>query len=716
MRKQLFVGLWFLATLGDTFSVIANDHSPVYPTTRRVDQVDGYHGMEVADPYRWLEADIRQSKEVADWVRAQNAVTASYLGSHPQREVIRHHLEQHWNFERQSSPVRVGNGYAFFRNDGLQNHAALYLAEDIDADPQLLIDPNRWSEDGSIALTGTLFSRDGRYLAYAVSEAGSDWQTWHVLDVRSGKRLPDQLKWIKFGYVQWTKDGKGFYYNRFEQPRPETKFQEFSLNQKIYYHRVGTEQDKDLLVYHRPDHPEWRFVSVLARDERYLIIVMREADDDRMRIAYKELSTPDKPFVDLIDRFEHQFSFIGNDGPVFYFLTTHSAPRRRLIAIDIDNPTPHNWWEIIPEGEETLFDIGCVGGHFLAVSFSDASTRVRVYTQDGEHVRNVDLPTIGTAAGFGGWPEDTETFYSFSSFTTPRTVYRYNVATGESTPIQQPKLTFNPDDYEVKQIFYQSKDGTRVPMFVSHKRGLDLDEPNPTLLYGYGGYGFVLKPWFSMSAMAWMEAGGVYAVPNIRGGGEYGVEWHEAGTRTKRQNVFDDFIAAAQWLIDNNYTLPEKLAIHGDSNGGLLVATVLTQRPELFGACLCGVPLTDMLRFSLYADGGWAFTEFGSPDDPDEFQALFDYSPYHNVKPGTPYPPTLVTTGDTDDRAVPLHSFKFVAALQHAQAGLAPVLLRVEHRGGHGGNKPTAKRIEEVTDEFVFLARSLNMKWIPQRP
>ncbi len=716
VRLTLLVGIVVVGSWASTVLVCGDDGAPVYPATRRVDQVDRYHGTEVADPYRWLEADVRGSEDVSAWVRAQNEVTAKYLGSHPDREAIRSRLKELWSYDRYSSPMRAGKGSAFFRNDGLQNHAALHIMDAPGAEPRLLLDPNRWSKDGTVSLTGTAFSRDGLYLAYAVSEAGSDWQTWRVLEVASARRLDDELKWMKFGYVAWTEDGKGFYYNRFDEPKPGTQFQAVNRNQKAYYHHVGTGQDQDAMVYQSPDHPEWKFATPVTPDGRYVIVVVREADDDRHRIFYKDLTNPDGPFVALIDRFEHQFHFIGNDGPVFYFMTNNAAPRRRLIAIDTHKPGPKDWKEIIPEGKETLIDVGFVGDRFLAISLKDASTRVRVYTRGGEYVRDVELPAIGTASGFDGRREDAETYYSFSSFATPPTVYRYDVATGTSTPLRKSNVAFDPDDYEVTQVFYCSKDGTRVPMFVSHKRGVKLDGSNPTLLYGYGGFGFALKPWFSVSALAWMEGGGVYAVPNLRGGGEYGVAWHEAGTKLKRQNVFDDFIAAAEWLIDNKYTRAEKLAAEGGSNGGLLVAAVLTQRPDLFGACLPEVPLTDMLRFPKFTEGQDAITEFGSPADPQEFRALLAYSPYHNAKKGTDYPPTLVTTGDTDDRVAPLHSFKFVAALQHAQASPAPVLLRVEERGGHGGDKPTTKRIEEVTDQFVFLAQSLRFKWTRSRP
>jgi len=649
-------------------------------------------------------------------VRAQNEATAQYIGVQGDREIIRNRLKELWNYERYSSPMRAGTGYAYLRNNGLQNHAALYVTETIYGLPRLLIDPNLWSADGTVSLTGTAFSHDGRYLAYAQSEAGSDWQTWRVMEVASGRVLDDELKWTKFAHVSWTNDSKGFYYNRFDEPTPETLFQENNLNHRIYYHVVGIPQRQDKLVYHRPDHPEWKYAALVTPDGRYLIVVVREADDDRHRIVYKDLTKPELPVEELIDRFTHQFHFIGNDGSTFYFMTNNGAPRRRLVAIDAREPGSNNWKDIIPEGEETLVQAGLVGDRFVVSFLKDASTRVRVYTRVGKHVRDVELPEIGTASGFGGRPGDDETFYSFTSFTTPPIIYRYNVDTGQSTVLCTPKFAFDPAEYEVKQVFYPSKDGTRIPMFLSYKRGLRLDGANPTLLYGYGGFGFALKPWFSVSALAWMEMGGVYAVPNLRGGGEYGAAWHEAGLKEKRQNVFDDFIAAAEWLVDHKYTRPAKLAAEGGSNGGLLVAAVLTQRPDLFGACLPEVPLTDMLRFHKFTNGQDAIAEFGSPDDLQDFRALRAYSPYHNISKGTRYPATLVTTADTDDRVAPLHSFKFVAALRHAQAGPSPVLLRVEERAGHGGDKPTSKRIEEVADQFAFLSQNLQFEWKPKIP
>ncbi len=683
----------------------------VYPATRRVEQLDNFHGTQVADPYRWLESDIRQSNEVAAWAQAQNELTANYIGKIPERASIRDRLRKLWNFERYSSPMHVGAGLAYFRNDGLQNHAVLYVVDTPSASPRPLLDPNEWSTDGTVALSGTKFSPDGKYLAYAVSTAGSDWQTWHVLDVSTGKLLADELKWTKFANIAWTKDSNAFYYNRFEEPPPEEQFQATNRNERVYFHHVGTPQNKDELIYEQTGHPEWRVASLLTPDNAYLILVLHETDDDRHRILFKDLADPHAGFISLIDRFEHQFHFITSDGPVFYFMSNAAAPRRRLIAIDTRTPDTKNWHDIVPQTDDTLIDVGCVGKHFVLTYLHDASSRVRIFTRDGEHVRDVKLPSIGTATGFSGQPDSNETFYSFSSFSTPPTVYRYDVATDMSSPLHATNVDFNPDDYQVEQIFYHSADGTRVPMFISHKGGLTRSVVHPTLLYGYGGYNFALKPWFSVTALAWMEMGGIYAVPNIRGGGEYGAAWHESAIKEKRQTAFNDFIAAAQWLIDNRYTQSSQLAIEGGSNGGLLVAAVLTQRPDLFHACLCEVPLTDMLRFHHFTDGAGGVSEFGSPDVPAEFHALFAYSPYHNVRPGTHYPATLVTTADTDDRAVPLHSFKFVAALQHAQTGSAPILLRVESNAGHGDvGKPTTKRIEEATDELTFLVRNLNMR------
>jgi prolyl oligopeptidase len=695
----------FISTVG-----AAEQQRLAYPPTRRVDQVDQYHGKRVADPYRWLETDLRQSAEVAAWAKAQNDLAAGYLASCGGRDKIVKRLKELWSYERYSPPLKAGRRYAYLKNDGLQNHAVLWLIDTLDSAPRVLIDPNQWSQDGTVALAGLSFAHDGRYLAYGASEAGSDWQTWRVMEVGSRKIYDETLRWLKFAEAAWDKDGRGFYYPRYDEPTAGEQFQQLNLNQKVYYHRVGTSQADDVLVYKQPDHPDWSFAAHTTDDGQYLVIEMHKADDEHYRIAYQDLTRADSPIVDLIDNFDHQFFFAGNVGGKFYFVTDHDAPRRRLIAIDTRQPDAASWQTIVPEAEETLTEANLVGDRLLAVSLKDANTHIRVFDLAGTARADVELPSLGTATGFHGRRTDTETFYSFSSYAVPPRIYRYDVTTGKSSLFRSPKLPFDPDKYQVEQVFYKSKDGTRVPMFVSSKKGTQRDGMNPTLLYGYGGFGISIKPSFSASSLAWMEMGGVYAVANLRGGGEYGEDWHQGGTRCKKQNVFDDFIAAAEWLIEIRYTTSEKLAVQGGSNGGLLVAAVLLERPDLFGACIAEVPVTDMLRFSRFTDGRFWVTDYGSPDDISELAALLAYSPYHNVKDATRYPPTLVMTADTDDRVVPMHSFKFVAALQRAQAGTAPVLLRVATRGGHGGGKAISRRIEEVADQFVFLRKMLDIR------
>jgi prolyl oligopeptidase len=681
-----------------------------YPDTRRGNQVDDHHGTRVADPYRWLEDDVRKSKEVADWVADENKVTFRYLESIPQREPIKKRLTELWDYERSSVPFKAGGRYFYFKNDGLQNQAVLYTLSRLDGDARVLLDPNTWSKDGTVALAGQAISDEGRFLAYGVAESGSDWQTWKVLDVATGKPLADEVKWVKYSGATWTRDGKGFFYSRYAEPKPGETFQAQTLNQMLYYHRAGSPQTEDVLVYKRPDHPKWNFAAGASEDGRYLVIAIREGTDARHRITYRDLTEPLALPVDLIEDFDNEYSFVDNDGPVFYFKTDYKAPRGRLIAIDTRKPERSNWKEIIPESKDSLRDVEMVGNLFIASYLKDARTQVKMFAPDGSFVREVEFPGLGSASGFGGRRTDTETFYSFSSFATPPRIFRYDLITGQSKLIREPRVKFNPDEYEVKQVFATSKDGTHVPLFITAKKGIELDGSNPTLLYGYGGFDIPLTPGFSMTWLSWLDLGGVFVQANLRGGGEYGREWHKGGTKLRKQNVFDDFIAAAQWLIDQKYTRPEKLAIIGRSNGGLLVGAVETQRPELFGACLPGVGVMDMLRFQKFTAGRFWTDDYGSSDNPEEFKALYAYSPYHNLKKGTKYPATLVTTADTDDRVVPGHSFKFAAMLQYCQAGPAPVLIRIETRAGHGAGKPTAKIIEEVADVWAFLVKNLGMK------
>ncbi len=701
----IFGGLMLFAEFGLT---IAGDTRMKYPETKKIDHVDDHHGTKVPDPYRWLEDDVRQSKEVAAWVEAQNKVTFSFLESIPQREPIKKRLTELWNYEKYGVPFKVAGRYYYFKNDGLQNQSVMYAIETLTSEPRVLIDPNSWSKDGTVALASTSFSDDGKFLAYSVAEAGSDWNIWRVMETESGKLLGDELRWVKFSGVSWTKDSRGFFYSRYDEPKEGAAFQSLNKNQKVFYHRVGSSQADDVLVYKRPDQPDWGFQTTVTEDGRYLIITTWKGTDDKYRVAYKDLLEPYGMPIDLIDNFDHEYTFIGNEGPVFFFQTELEASRKRVIAIDTRKP--HLLKELIPEAKETLVGVNILANQFVATYLKDAKTQVKLFTLDGRFVREVEFPGIGAAAGFGGKREDTETFYSFSSFATPSNIFRYDLLTGKSEVFRKTNVKFTPDDYEVSQVFYKSKDGTKVPMFLAHKKGLKKDGSNPTLLYGYGGFAISLTPSFSVARLAWMEMGGIFAMPNLRGGGEYGEDWHQGGTKLNKQNVFDDFIAAGEWLIENKYTSSSKLAIQGGSNGGLLVGACMAQRPELFGACLPAVGVMDMLRFHKFTAGRFWVDDYGSADDPEQFKAIFAYSPYQNLKPGKKYPATMVTTADTDDRVVPGHSFKFAAALQAAQSGDAPTLIRIETRAGHGAGKPTSKIIEEVSDQWAFLVKTLGMK------
>jgi len=679
------------------------------PETRKVDHVDLYHGVEVEDPYRWLEEDVRESEEVADWGEKQNEQTFGYLHAIPEREQIEARLTKLWNYEKFSSPFKRGGRYYFYKNDGLQNQYVLYVSETLDGEPRVLIDPNQWTSDGTKSLSGTYFSDDGKHVAYGVSEAGSDWKKFRIMEIETGRVLDETLDWVKFSGAEWTRDSRGFFYNRYPAVEEGDEFQNLNLNQKVYYHRVGTPQSDDVMVYERPDHPEWGFGADVSEDGRWLVLTVWKGTDDKYQIFYRDLNEPLAGFKQLIDKFENEYSFLGNDGPVFYFQTDVAAPRGRVIAIDTTKPEKEHWQEIIPQAEETLRGVSLVGNHFLARYLKDARSQVKVFAMNGAFVREVKFDGIGSASGFSGKRDDSETFYSFSSFDTPPSIYRYDLETGESRLLRQAAVDFNGNDYVVEQIFYESKDGTKIPMFLTHRKDLERDGENPTLLYGYGGFNIAITPGFSISRAAWLEMGGVLAVANLRGGGEYGETWHRAGTKLQKQNVFDDFISAAEWLIAEQYTSTSKLAIQGRSNGGLLVGAVMTQRPDLFGACLPGVGVMDMLRFHKFTAGRFWVDDYGSSDDPEEFKALYAYSPYHNLKAGTAYPPTLVTTADTDDRVVPGHSFKFAARLQEYHTGEAPVMIRIETKAGHGAGKPTAKIIEEVADEGSFLVENLNM-------
>ncbi|HEV8367761.1 MAG TPA: prolyl oligopeptidase family serine peptidase [Pyrinomonadaceae bacterium] len=677
-----------------------------YPPAKKGIQVDDYHGVKVADPYRWLE-DL-DSNDTRNWVAAENKLTFGFLEAIPARSAIKDRITKLWNYEKYSVPFKEGKRYFYSRNSGLQNQSVLYTVTSLDGQPQLVLDPNTLSTDGTVALSGMQVSNDGKLLAYSLSASGSDWQEWKVRDVETGKDRSDDLKWVKFSGVSWMRDDSGFFYSRYDEPKGDS-LKATNYFQKVYFHKLGTTQSEDQLVYERPDQKDWLFGGFVTEDGNYLIITVYQGTDTKTRVYYKRLKNSDKSVIRLLDDFDAAYTFIGNEGARFWFQTDLKSPRGKIIEIDITKPARENWKVVIPESKESLQTATLVNHRFILNYLKDAYTQVRIHDPSGKLVNEVQFPGIGSADGFGGKSTDIETFYSFTGFTTPTTIYRYEM-TGKSSVFRQPKVDFNPGDFETKQVFYTSKDGTSVPMFITHKKGLKLDGNNPTYLYGYGGFNVSLSPAFSVGNLVWMEMGGVYAQPNLRGGGEYGEDWHQGGMKLKKQNVFDDFIAAAEWLIQNKYTSTPKLSIGGGSNGGLLVGAAMTQRPELFGAAVPAVGVMDMLRFQTFTIG-WAWvSDYGSSENPEDFKALYAYSPLHNIKPGTSYPATLVTTADHDDRVWPGHSFKFAATLQAAQAGSAPVLIRIETKAGHGAGKPTSKTIEEIADRWAFLVRTLEMK------
>lgn len=678
-----------------------------YPKAKKVDQVDDYFGTTVADPYRWLEDP--DSADTRAWIEAENKVTFGYLRKLPQREPLRERLTKIWNYEKYSAPFKRGDKYFYYKNDGLQNQSVLYVTSSPEDAGRVLLDPNKFSKDGTVALSGLAITDDGKTMAYGVSKAGSDWREFKFLDIQTGKELPDHLVNIKFSGVSWTKDGKGVYYSRYPEPNEGTKLEDANFNQKLYYHELGTTQKTDRLVYERPDNPKLGIRGFVTDDGEWLLIYLTDGTSPKVQIYFKNLKLKDAPIIPLINKFENEYSYVGNAGSTFYFKTDKDSPLGRLISVNLLSRT-RKWNEVIPQAPETLTDVSFVNDQFIANYLKDAYSQIRIYDIDGKFVRNVKLPGIGSARGFGGRRQDKETFYTYSSYNAPPTIYRYDLKTGKSTVFRKSNVDFDPDQFVVKQVFYSSKDGTKVPMFIVHKKGIKLDGSNPTLLYGYGGFNISMTPGFSVSRVVWLEMGGVYAVANLRGGGEYGEKWHEAGTKLKKQNVFDDFIAASEWLIDNKYTSTNKLAIQGGSNGGLLIGAVLNQRPDLFGAALPAVGVMDMLRFQKFTIG-WAWTsDYGSSENPEEFKALYKYSPLHNIKKGTKYPAVLITTADHDDRVVPAHSFKYAATLQAAQGGDAPILIRIETDAGHGAGKPTSKIIEEVADSYAFLMQNLGMK------
>jgi len=678
------------------------------PVTKKVDLVEDHFGIKISDPYRWLED--ANSEETKAWVQAENKATFAYLDTIPEREKIRKRLTELWNYERFGSPFKAGKHYFFSRNDGLQNQSVVYVADSLNGTPRVLMDPNKLSADGTVALNETSVSNDGKWYAYSISKGGSDWQEFYVRNVETGQDLPDKIEWAKFTGASWDKDDKGFYYSRYDAPKEGQALQQANYYQKLYYHRLNTPQAEDVLVYERPDQKEWGFGGMATEDGRYLLVSVSKGTDRENLIFYRDLRLKTNKWIELLNKWDASYNYLANNGSTFFFKTDKDAPRGKVVAIDLAHPDEKDWKTVVPETQEALEGASVVGDRLFCSYLKDATSSVKEFDLHGKLVREVGLPGLGTAGGFGGRRDDHETFYSFVGYTSPTTIYRYDLKKGASEVFKKPKVAFDADAYTTERVFYTSKDGTRVPLFLTYKKGLKKDGTNPTLLYGYGGFNIAITPFYSARMASWLEMGGVLAVANIRGGSEYGKAWHDGGRLQNKQNVFDDFIAAGEYLVNEKYTSPAKLACHGGSNGGLLVGAVVNQRPDLWGAALPAVGVMDMLRFHKFTIG-WAWmSDYGDPEKEADFKTALAYSPLHNVKPGTKYPAVMITTGDHDDRVVPAHSFKYAAAMQAAQGGDKPILIRIETSAGHGAGKPTTKAIDETVDQWAFLVRNLGMQ------
>lgn len=676
-----------------------------YPVTKKVDTVDDYFGTKVADPYRWLENDT--SQETAEWVKAENEVTFGYLDQIPFRDKIRQRLEKIWDYPKYGVPFKEGNNFYYFKNDGMQNQYVLYQRSSLDAEPVVFFDPNTLSEDGTIALSGMEFDKDGKYMAYSLSKSGSDWSEIYVMDVATKEKLDDHLQWVKFSGMSWKDDG--FYYSRYDAPKKGEALKGQNKFHKVYYHKLGTPQDEDRLVYKNDNYPLRNYYAGTTEDESYLTLSESEGTSGNA-LWVKKLNGKQKEFKLIAKGFDYEYNVIDNLGDKLLIMTNEDAPKWQLVLVDPQNPEKENWEVIIPEKEEVLQSISLIGGKIVAEYMKNAASKAYIYDYSGNYIEDLALPGIGSLSGISGKKDENLAFYSFTSFTFPSTVYKYDISTNQSEVYTKSDIDFDASAYETNQVFYKSKDGTEVSMFIVHKKGLKKDGNNPTYLYGYGGFNISLTPGFSITRLILLENGFVFAMPNLRGGGEYGEEWHEAGTKMHKQNVFDDFIAAADYLIMEGFTRPEKLAIAGGSNGGLLVGACMTQRPDLFAVALPAVGVMDMLRYHKFTIG-WAWaSDYGTSEDSEEmFKYLYSYSPLHNIQDGVNYPATLITTADHDDRVVPAHSFKFAATLQEKDKGDRPILIRIDVKAGHGGGKPTAKIIDEYTDEWSFLMYNLGV-------
>jgi len=679
-----------------------------YPQAARGPTVEAQFGEEIADPYRWLENDVRTDQQVSDWVTAENQVTDAYLETLPGRDAIKARMSVLWDYERFGVPEKAGKNYFYAHNTGLQNQAVLFVRSGLDGEPRELIDPNTWASDGATALAEWLPSHDGTKLAYSIQDGGTDWRTIRVLDVATGKPLADEIKWVKFSNLAWARDGSGIYYSRFAQPADGLQFQALNENQQLFFHRIGLVQSTDQLIYATPDRPLLNHTAEVSDDGAWLVIYSSEGTDDRYELTLLDLrKSGAKPFT-LIKGLEHNWVLAGSQGDTLFFVTNKDAPLQKVVAINAARPAAAPR-EIVQQATSTIDSASLVGKTLLVSYLVDARSEVHRFALDGTALGTVPLPGIGSAAGFSGEAGDPETFFAFSSFNVPTAIFHYDSASEQVSSFAKPEVAFNADDFQVEQRFYQSKDGTRVPMFLLYRKGLKFEGGVPTLLYAYGGFNISMTPGFNPANLAWAEMGGVFALANIRGGGEYGKAWHDAGRLTHKQNVFDDFIAAGEYLIAEGVTTSEKLAIRGGSNGGLLVGAVVNQRPDLFAAALPQVGVMDMLRFNRFTAGRYWVDDYGDPGKEADFKLLRAYSPYHNIRSGVSYPAILATTADTDDRVVPGHTFKYVAALQAATIGDKPHLVRIETRAGHGSGKPTDKQIAEYADMWAFIGRWTGM-------
>jgi len=680
-----------------------------YPVTQEVDSIDNYHGVEIADPYRWLEDD--NSEETKAWVIEQNKVTNAYLSEIPFRQKIQDRLTQIWDYPKYGLPFKKGDYWYFYKNDGLQAQYVIYQMESLEGEPVVFLDPNTFSEDGTVALSGLSFSKDGKLCAYSTSSGGSDWREVFVMDVKSKEKLADHLKWIKFSGMSWYQDG--FYYSRYDQPVEGDELKGVNENNKVYYHRAGTDQSDDELIFQDPEHPKYGWYMATTEDEEFLILSGSNPSAKGNALYFKRCSDKTGSFIAIQENFDHNTWVLDNEGDELFVMTNENAPKNRVYKFDVSKPGKTR--EVIPQTTDVLSNVEMVGGQLLVSYMHDASSKAYVYNLDGSLEHQIDLPGIGSISGFSGEKESNIAFYSFTSFTYPSMAFKYDIKNNKSEVFRESGIDFDIDQFETKQVFYTSKDGTKVPMFIVHKKGIKLNGQNPTLLYGYGGFNVSLTPYFSISNLVLLENGGIYALPNIRGGGEYGKEWHEGGMQLNKQNVFDDFIAAAEYLIEEGYTSSEKLAIRGGSNGGLLVGACMTQRPELFKVAIPQVGVMDMLRYHKFTIGYYWVPDYGSSDDQEQFENLIKYSPLHNLKNRTCYPATIITTADHDDRVVPAHSFKFAAELQSKQSCSNPTIIRIESKAGHGAGKSTDKVIEEATDLWAFMLYNMGVEAYPEK-